>query len=428
MPTITAWEGMPVDFPEGTNRREVIARIMRATDDLGFVAFRERRGRLHAAEVVGTLQVGGMRLNILPKNDAVCEKKGSGFLLNLLAAGGYVKNAHLGDAVVSAHSADPMELVTISIARRIQQTLASNAPLRYEAVAENLSTVRGKLEVGKLASCSAQGRVVIPVRHFPLTMDSELARCIKGIATVLLSSARSQLSRNLLSSILISLSATRSISLNPARLESLRLTGAEECWREIIEFGQMFLKGNSPDPTFAGDTNAFGLLFPPHHLFERAMREIIRRASSMLQLSSSHIGGSKFLYKKLENDVGVVRLRPDYLLKEGEAPVAIADAKWKRLSNGRKGLGVSREDLFQIAAYLSRYDVQQGLLLFPKSPGSAAGILARYYNPSGSDRISLLSVDIERLVSHRSGVRTLALAQFAEDLRDAICHERDSAI
>jgi len=420
MPTITTWEGMPVGLPEDLDRRRTSDRILRASDGLGFDAFRVKKGQLYAAEVVGTLQVGNVRINVLPKIDAAVEAGDKEFLINLLSAGGAMKRLHSGPAAVRTALGEPMEIVIDHVARTIWSGLLLGPPRRYELLREDSATVRGRLDMTRLATQAGHAQPRLPIRHSPLQLDNELARCIKGIALLLHSAARTSSCRRLLQSILAELASVRSREVQLSHLRALKLSGVEEKWREVISLASLLLAGNAPNPTFSGGSQAFGLLFPPQHLFERALRGIVAEACSPLQIEVSHKGHSKYLYEELISGRGIVNLKPDYLLRSNGVNVAVGDAKWKRLSDSRRAHGVGRDDFYQVAAYQSRYEVSKALVLYPKYAKATAGLVERYRSADGRESVCLLSIDIERLVSTRQVIRGQAIASLSKDLDRAL--------
>lgn len=75
----------------------------------------------------------------------------------------------------------------------------------------------------------------------------------------------------------------------------------------------------------------------------------------------------------LENDKeNKFRIKPDLVIcdkadtKLKNPPKIIADTKWKILNFSRNDYGVSQSDLYQVFAYLSRYQCQNGILIYPK--------------------------------------------------------------
>lgn len=420
MPTVTTWEGMPIRLPEGLDARKMSGRILRATERLSCEAFRMKKGILYAAEVVGTLQVGQVRINVLPKLDAAVEASDKEFLINLLSAGGAMKRPHAGPAAVRTALGEPMEVVIGHAARTILSGLSLGPPRRYELVREEAIAVRGKLDMPRLVMRAGQAKPQLPVRHSPLLLDNELARCIKGIALLLYSAARTEACRRILRSVLGKLVSVKSRAVQLSHLRALNLSSMEERWREVVELASLLLAGNAPNPTFSGEHQAFGLLFPPQHLFERALRSVITEACAPLQIEVSSKGHSKYLYKDVVSGKGIVQMKPDYLLSANGLNVAVADAKWKRLSSSGRAHGVARDDLYQVAAYQSRYDVCRALVFYPSAANGVSGLIDRYRTSDHRESVYVFGVDIQRLVSPRRVVRSQAIASLSKDLDRAM--------
>ena len=77
---------------------------------------------------------------------------------------------------------------------------------------------------------------------------------------------------------------------------------------------------------------------------------------------------SKFLV--LENGQDRFCLKPDVVGYEKEdkdlKPVFIADTKWKILNDDSKNYGISQNDMYQMFAYLTKYECEQGFLIYPE--------------------------------------------------------------
>lgn len=76
---------------------------------------------------------------------------------------------------------------------------------------------------------------------------------------------------------------------------------------------------------------------------------------------------NKFLAQ--ENDKDIFQLKPDIVAKEQaseeQAPF-IADTKWKILSTQENNYNISQSDMYQIFAYLAKYQCKKGFLIYPQ--------------------------------------------------------------
>lgn len=416
---VTAWEGMQVHFPDHVDQRKLADLLLRATAHMNPPAFRVKRGRLHAAEVVGCIQTSSIRVNVLPKLDTPSEERDRAFLINMLTAADYLRKPFSAPAHIKASSLDPLETLIFEVASEISSGLFDGVPRRYEEKQEELSTVRGRIDFKRLATRLPSDQIRIPVRHSPLHANNKLTTSLKGTILLLHRISKSNANRFLLASALSQFDAVPIQKLELSVLMSLRLTTAEKKWARAISVAKMLLSSRSPDPTFSGQNEAFSLLFPLQHLFERAMRNILLTTLAGSDLQSTHHSESRFLYYDETDGSGVVRLRPDYVLKKSEEIIAVADAKWKRASETARAHGIKRDDLYQITSYLSRYKASHALVFLPRAPWMSQSWSARYRSPDGNDQVHLIGIDIERLVSRNKTVR----AEATRDLSLMIARE-----
>jgi 5-methylcytosine-specific restriction endonuclease McrBC regulatory subunit McrC len=391
---------------------------MRATDGYSAPCFRWKNGHLHAAEIVGCIQIGDLRINILPKLDSAEDERDRNFLINIMSAAGYLSRPLIRPAEVRSSFSDPLEVLISEVASEMDSGLREGIPRRYEEKREELPTVRGRIDLSKLSARLPSDRFLLPVRYSPLSINNHLARCIKGIATLLLDVTRNSISRQIFRDVILRLSNVDSRPLVQSDLESLSLKASESHWSRLIDIARLLFKGQTPDPTFSGRTRAFSMLFPLQHLFERSMRKILAEALKDSHIFVSHRSTSRFLLKDPSDGSGVVRLRPDYILTGSEGPLAVADAKWKRAKESNASYGVVPEDLYQVYVYLARFGVPHAFVFMPKANWMHDSWRKSFDIPEEHAHIHLVGVDIQKLVARNGIVRSQAHADLSATIRE----------
>jgi 5-methylcytosine-specific restriction enzyme subunit McrC len=105
------------------------------------------------------------------------------------------------------------------------------------------------------------------------------------------------------------------------------------------------------------------------------------------------------------------QMRPDAVVRRNRQPFGVLDAKYKRLwRSALNPNGPQREDLYQLAAYLSRYpESGWGILAYPADPDRIGVPPAETLNPwrlQGGQRVCFVALphDIESAAKKLSSV------------------------
>ena len=135
----------------------------------------------------------------------------------------------------------------------------------------------------------------------------------------------------------------------------------------LLAWCEIFLRRKSFMPYQGGD-KAFALLFDMNKLFESFVAWHLKRACG-----GKYVINTQELRKYLL-EVGGVRkfqIKPDIVCRKsdsgGDNVVFIADTKWKILeSSESNNYGIAQGDLYQMFAYLAKYQCAKGYLIYPK--------------------------------------------------------------
>jgi len=416
MPQVVVHEGERIDLPPVVDRRHIADQLIRYSNGSKFPCFRLKKGALFAAEVVGTVQVGALRISILPMSAEGDEEHDKAFLLNLLRAAGYLGTRPLVLAAsVRSSALDPLEAMLVEVAAEIQESLRDGLPRRYNEVEDEAQTIRGRIDFTRLCRRLPGASAALPIRYAPLTTANVLAQTIRWVADSLSRMARGPEARQLLQEVLGTLDAVTGRRPTPAEVAAIRLTRFEPRWSRTVAVAALLAEGRFIDPTFAGRSDAFGMLFPLHHLFERAMRGVVSRAAKPLGLTVEH--KSNALHMLLDSGgAGHLQVRPDFLFCRGGQRLMIGDAKWKRLSKGQRASGVDRDDVFQMNAYRTRYEVERAAIFVPKASWMPGGWRHDFTIPPGAARLSLVPVDIQSVLSRVPAKSDAALRSLRQSI------------
>ena len=107
----------------------------------------------------------------------------------------------------------------------------------------------------------------------------------------------------------------------------------------------------------AGSNKLYGVLFDGAWLWEEYINQII--GDTFYHPRNKAKTGRNYLFSG-----GTGKIYPDFISKNPEERI-IADAKYKPINN------ISREDYFQLLAYMLRFDSQKGYYLYPEAEGNS---------------------------------------------------------
>lgn len=162
-------------------------------------------------------------------------------------------------------------------------------------------------------------------------------------------------------------------------------------YKIILQWCEIFLKRKTFTP-YRADSKAFALLFDMNKLFESFVASEMKKWLYGVKLSYENRDFMELIFKNIESLCGCyikTQEKSKYLATMGEdkkdkfqlnpdivgykkqqiqakQPLFIADTKWKILSKEQQNYGISQSDLYQIFAYLAKYQCDKGFLIYPK--------------------------------------------------------------
>lgn len=416
MSQLIVHEGEQIVLPPFVDRRHITDQLIRYSASSRFPCFRQKKGALFAAEVVGTVQVGGLRISILPISAEGDDEHDKAFLLNLLRAAGYLGTTPLVLAAsVRSTALDPLEAMLVEVGAEMLESLRNGVPRRYNEVEDQLQTIRGRIDFTRLCRQLPGASAALPIRYAPLTTANVLARTIRWVAESLSRMARGPEARQLLQEVMCALDGVSGQRPTSAEVEAIRLTRLEHHWSRTLAVAALLAKGEFIDPTFAGRSDAFGMLFPLHHLFERAMRGVLLKATRPIGLVMEQKSKNLHMLRD-SNGVDYLQVRPDFMFSGEGTRLLIGDAKWKRMSKGQRASGVDREDVFQMNAYMTRYGVERAAIFMPKVSWMPSGWRQEFTISPGACRLTLLAIDIQGALSRDPVISEAVLADLQHSI------------
>ena len=391
-----------------------------AREDRGEAAvFRWRRNHCLVGPWVGVMQVPGLQLEILPKTDERTAQDSDkevenirGNLMEMLLRGGLGAVRARGVADLALKRGNLHDQLVDAFLERTMFELRRGLDRGYATEEDNLATLRGKLVLSRHVALNAAQRARFYCRHDVLTEATPISVRLKQACRVLAARALPIAVLVKCQQVLALLDDVPDLPFRH-RESDPAFTRQNERFADIYGFACMLLEGQAPDAR-SGDLETFSLLFDMEQVFERYIAaflasEVMHRFGNASLFPQAK--GHRFsLYR--DHQEPVLRMAPDLLFVHetlGLKKTLIVDTKWKRLSE-EEGGRPSRSDLYQLYAYLHRYDCLRAFLLYP----IAAGVLPRDLQAlarHAGDHIGTVGVrfvDLNRKLWTREGKTALA--------------------
>ena len=341
-----------------------------------------------AQQWVGVVQIGSLRIEILPKVDAhhrrrssivddsdVEVKEARENLLYMLSIAGDVPLRARDIAELANRKAPLSEHLMTAFANHLQEELLKGLVSNYERRNNNLGVMRGKLSMTQHIKKNSVRRDRFHCEYDEFTPDNLLNQVFKYCCDLLMSLSHSQKALHTLRHCILILDDVSNRSISVEQLKQIRFTRQNDRFKNLFSFCQLIIEGFAPIIS-TGENACFTLLFDMNEVFERFIAAFMKKHLPETNADLSVIPQAKSRKTHLlkYGNSGRLLLKPDILVERNNMPVLIIDTKWKALTIGTqtgRG-GTSREDLYQMHAYSQRFGVTHSTLLYPWVAGEQA--------------------------------------------------------
>jgi len=333
--------------------------------------------RIRAGSIVGVIATPIAIIEILPKifkyrddEDGTDNRTG---LIRLLS---YVFDLPI--RMREAHLRQFKSLLEFYIrlfAEMLSERLMSNFRREFVAVEDNSRYLKGRLLIAENIRYNYIHKERFFVRYDEFSPDNLLNRILKFTCKLLFDYTIQSQTKNILNQCLSFFEEVSDDQITSDDVECLRITRMTEDYRHIIDLVRLFIRYYSPT-TEAGGHRSFAIAFDMEKLFELFCYRFIRAHLGQIceKLKSCNVKkqGDRYLLKVKDKGKELFQLNTDLSITQGNNTKVIIDTKYKELRKETEGgrykehHGISQGDLYQMFAYLKKYECQNGILLYPK--------------------------------------------------------------
>jgi len=266
---------------------------------------------------------------------------------------------HLSDEASLQQASEWTDALALFLDLQLSKALARGPLEGYVAMTEWTKTLRGRVEFSALATSGRFGSAEVLVTHDEYTTNIPENQLLRTAIEVLLATKSLASSRR--NSLKVHAENLSGVELldNWSRLPSINFEARTKHYHPALKTAHLILSGQSLNAR-GGLVRANSFLIDMAQLFEF----FIDRKFSELATQTHYSFSSQYGTKHLDTS-GIFKIRPDFMFFDGETPVGLADAKYKIVESKSD---VPTSDVNQVIAYCTRFQLQEGHLIFAKSP------------------------------------------------------------
>lgn len=346
-----------------------------------FIDF-DRRDGIKVQNYIGTIVFKGEQLNIFPKvfkedeDDDDTEKLNINDLINNLVIWlGYCDKLNFPFVSMKGKLSGTENLLELFITvyiHYVKAALDRQGYFQYEDIEETGSFVKGKVNFKDYAT-----------RKYPMGLhhklnytysnfmfDNTVNRIVKCTCNILLGLTNQRANKDIIKRLLMRLGDVSDVNCSPYDCDKIHLHTLRSDYRIIMSMSKMFLL-NKINTYNAGITEAFCFLFPAEILFEGFvggyLKEMFQGTANVITQTSDQYLAELVVDGKVLGKA--FQLREDILIETADK-IVVLDTKYKEIDRfekikENKKLGISDNDMKQMAVYAVKRGAKQLFLLFP---------------------------------------------------------------
>lgn len=351
------------------------------------------RKSIRANEMVGLVRVDQITFQILPKID-----RGAGgpdgpagmantAVLNLLFLLSYAYDLKLYQPdllhLASRH-ANWYEFLTYLFAADLHRQIQLGFAQNYIFREESLPVIRGRWDLNRQIGQHAFVKDRFDVTFDEFSPDIRLNRVLRFVVERLRQTTTDPRNLNLLSDLsawLAPVSLLPEVSIN--ELDQVLFNRLTERFQPAFQLARLFLSQETLSLQ-SGRSNSFAFVVDMNRLFERFVARFLARHQQAIlpeawqnfQIVPQAHGAGVYLAQRITSGrpAPIAQLKPDILfLQPGFIrPALVMDTKYKQLDAAMRRRGVAESDLYQMLAYITRFECSQTVLLYPQPDEQSA--------------------------------------------------------
>jgi len=314
-----------------------------------------RQGTLKPQQYVGIIQTkSGFVLEILPKiSDKNNKTKSKEILLKMLKTLKKSPFKHFQKANLKIEKLPLFEIFIFMFLEEVGVLIQKGIKSEYISKEENLNFLKGKLKISQHIIKNITHKERFFVEYDEYLQNRIENQIIKTTLLFLQKKSKSSQNQQLIRQYLFIFDEIDKIFNIKTAFDKVNINRNLKHYENVLLLSKIFLL-NKSFSSYKGDNVVFALLFDMNKLFESYVGHCFKRANLNvnLQHQKHHL--------LTQNNTKYFKLKPDIYINDKNI---ILDTKWKQINSQND---ISQSDLYQMFAYVMRYDAQEVYLIYPK--------------------------------------------------------------
>jgi len=316
---------------------------------------------------VGYLQIGKLRLEVLPKLRRAGEGNWRGLLLHMLREVLGLRITVQQASPLGSHAGSVFDVLVEHFLHLVDALLREGLACAYREVEGNETCLRGRLVVDRHLRVNVGHDERLYVAYPVFDADTLPNRILHRALVRVRQSTPDDALRCSAEALLGAFPDTMPGRVRRADFGRLVLDRRTLRYAEALELARLLLFDERPDLRWGG-APVVSLLFDMNALFEAYVLHQIRR------LPGFHVRAQARQVFWRSAGAGRKSLKPDLVVTSEHGEALIIDTKWKIPEGGRPG----DDDLRQMFAYLELFAGKRGLLLYPRADAGQVHVSGNY--------------------------------------------------
>ena len=382
-----------------------------------------RKG-VRANEMVGLLRIDQITFQILPKIDqgeggaGKPDEQAPAAVNNLLFLLSYAYDLKFYQpdlARLASRQANWYEFLTYLFASDLHRQIQSGFAQSYIRREEALPVIRGRWDLNRQIGQHAFVRDRFDVSYDEFSPDILLNQVFRFVVEWLCRVTTDSRNLSLLTDLSAWLSPVTSLTeVSTAVLDQVHFNRLTERFQPAFQLARLFLSQQTLSLQ-SGRTNTFAFLLDMNRLFERFVVRFVERHRDEIfperwkdiQILQQAKGAKVYLGKRMRSGTStpIALLKPDILFFHSgfSQPILLMDTKYKRLEPDLVRKGVAESDLYQMLAYVTRFECDQTILLYPQ-PDARSVIHELFVLEPGEAKVWVHTINLHRPMVNARGL------------------------